>query len=119
MHLSPPVPDYKNIFISLPGLFLALSPELIILGASNNFLKITGYTAEELMGQPMMRVCERFAPDTLADHMQEWQRSLAYLLQYKKIHYMEMQCYQTQQPDGRLAPQYWQPANTPVLNKAG
>ena len=74
-------PDFESLFRLSPNAYLLLSSELIILDASHAYLRTTGRSRAELLGQ---RIDEAFPPDPLqpestaiADLMASFQRVLS------------------------------------------
>ncbi|MBC8986960.1 PAS domain-containing protein [Pedobacter sp. N36a] len=98
---------FLNIYESLPGLYLILSPELVVITASDDYLKVQALKREELKGKDI------FEPGLLP--------VLHHILQTK-------QCYQlpvlkVELPDPKLKDQsisrYWDTKYTPFFDENG
>ncbi len=53
---AAPAPDFAAVFEALPGSFLVLSPELVILAASAAYLRDVRTTRDALIGRPILEV---------------------------------------------------------------
>jgi PAS domain-containing protein len=51
--LPTPSPDFQALFESAPGLYLVLTPDLMIVAVSNAYLKATMTEHEEILGRSM------------------------------------------------------------------
>lgn len=109
--LYPTVIDYQSIFHALPGSKLILSPELIIIGASNSYLQVFQCRSEELIGQPFQVLCA--GQDAAA--REKWEASFRYVLDHRQPHAMEaIRC---DRPQAAGGPTCWLRTNIPVLDE--
>jgi signal transduction histidine kinase/ActR/RegA family two-component response regulator len=53
---AAPAPDFRAVFEALPGSFLVLSPDLVILAASAAYLRDSRATRDALIGRPILEV---------------------------------------------------------------
>ena len=110
-------PDFKHIFESAPDLYLLLTPEFIIIGASDAYLASTLTKREEVMGRHLFDVFPDNPDDPLADGVQNLRASLNTVLSEKIPNRMAIQKYDVPRPDGSFEEKYWSPLNTPVLDE--
>jgi PAS domain S-box-containing protein len=110
---------FKSLFESAPGLYLILTPKLIIDAVSDEYLLATMTKREEIKGRYLFDVFPDNPEDTTADGVSNLGRSLQTVLQTKRPHTMAVQKYDIRRPDGVFEERYWSPLNKPVLNEAG
>ncbi|MBL7851320.1 MAG: response regulator [Cyclobacteriaceae bacterium] len=111
--------DFRLLFESAPGLYLVLTPDFTIVGASDAYLSATLTKREGIVGRNLFEVFPDNPNDPSADGVRNLQSSLNYVLHNKGIHKMEIQKYDIQLPDGNFEARYWGPMNIPVLNEGG
>ncbi len=108
--------DYKSLFETAPDLYLVLSPDLTIIGASDAYLQATLTRREEIMDRGLFDVFPDNPEDHSADGAANLNTSLTIVLQTKAAHVMAIQKYDIRRPDGVFEERYWRPLNTPVLD---
>ena len=109
-------PDYKALFESAPGLYLVLSPDLTIVGASDAYLDATMTTRDAIAGKNLFDVFPDNPDDPEATGVSNLRSSLKSVLTNRKAHTMAVQKYDIRKPDGAFEERYWSPLNKPVLN---
>ena len=113
----PPLePDFRAIFEALPGSFLVLSPDLVILAATAAYLRASRATGEGLIGRPILEVFpDRPDPGGLAI----LRASLDRVLASREADTIAVRRYDLgpigAEPDTR----YWSLVNVPVLSAGG
>lgn len=106
--------DFKALFEGAPGLFLVLSPDLIIEAISDDYANANLIKEREILGKYLFDVF----PD--ADHQNisvQIKASLEYVLQNKKAHIMPVLRLDVQNAAGIFEEKYWNPINKPILTK--
>ncbi len=111
--------DYQKLFLELPGLYIILSPDLIILDASKKLTMASGVSRREMVGKNLFDVFPENPDDLTADGQPNLKYSLNYVLKNKTAHTMAVQRYDVRNADGIFEERYWSPINKPVLNKNG
>lgn len=104
-----------------PDLYLILSPELLILTATDAYLKATHTVRGEITGKHLFAVFPDNPMATAANAVKNLSRSLQQVLDTRKPHRMAVQNYDVPhagQPGG-FAEKYWLPLNTPILDEQG
>ncbi|HEY0864123.1 MAG TPA: CHASE3 domain-containing protein [Lacunisphaera sp.] len=109
----------RAIFESLPGLCLVLNPELVIVTATDAYLRATMTTREILIGRTMFEVFPDNPADPTADGSRNLRASLERVLQNRRADTMAIQKYDVRRPDGTFEERYWSPVNSPVLGADG
>lgn len=115
-------PDYQRLFESLPGLYLALSPDLRIIAASDAYLQATMTTHEGLVGRVMFEAFPDNPADKNATGVRNLRQSLNRVLMNKKPDAMAVQKYDVRRLGGDsndFEERYWSPFNSPVLGSNG
>ncbi len=108
--------NYRALFESAPGLFLALLPDLTIVAVSDAYASATLTRREEITGRYLFDVFPDNPDDPNTDSVSRLSASLAYVLENKEAHTMPVQRYDIRKPDGTFEERYWSPVNKPVLD---
>ena len=110
----PPAPDYKTLFESAPGLYLVLTPQLVIVAVSDAYLKATMTRREEIVGRGLFEVFPENSDDLRA--------SLERVRQERVADAMPAQQHDIRRPEsggGGFEARYWSRVNPPVLSPDG
>lgn len=110
-----------KIFESLPGLYLILSPDFFIRGATNAYLEATLTTREEIIGKNVFDVFPDNPNAPEAKGVANLYASFKQVLSSRKPHTMPIQHYDVPDPKnkGSFVERYWSPTNSPVLDEQG
>src|ERR1043165_29185 len=114
-------PDYRALFESAPGLYLVLTPDLRIVGASDAYLRATMTTREGILGRGIFEVFPDNPDDPEATGVRNLRASLARVLTPPQGDAMAVQKYDVRRPaeeGGGFEERYWSPFNSPVLDAA-
>jgi len=121
MPLVPPLLDWLPVFNAQPGATLLLSPDWVIVGASDDYLAATLTERASLVGQHIFDAFPDNPETPEANAVANVRASLETVLATKQAHEMAPQHYDV--PDrtqpGRFIERYWQPRHTPVLDAQG
>lgn len=115
-------PDFQTLFQSVPGLYLVLSPDFVIVAVSEAYLRATMTRREEILGRGIFDVFPDNPDDPAATGVNNLRASLLRALQYRIPDTMAVQKYDIRKPEsegGQFEERYWSPVNTPVLSKTG
>lgn len=110
---------FKSLFESAPGLYLILTPSLIIDAVSDEYLLATMTKREEIKGRHLFDVFPDNPDDNAADGVNNLGISLQTVLHTKRPHAMAIQKYDIRRPNGIFEERFWSPLNKPVLNDKG
>jgi len=113
------VPDFRALFQSVPGLYLVLTRGLLIVAASDAYLRATMTERQEIIGRHLFEVFPDNPDDPNATGVSNLRASLDRVLRYRRPDAMAVQKYDVRRPDGGFEERYWSPLNTPVLNQIG
>jgi two-component system sensor kinase FixL len=113
------LPDFRLLFESVPGLYLVLTPDLKIVGASDTYLQATLTTRDGIVGRHLFDVFPDNPDDIGATGVENLRASLKRVLKFRRPDAMTLQKYDVRRPDGGFEEKYWSPLNTPVLNESG
>lgn len=113
------VPDFRALFQRLPGLYLLLKSDLIIVDASDSYLSATLTERGEIVGRPLFDVFPDNPDDPAADGVRNLRASLERVMQAGTPDIMALQKYDIRRVDGTFEERYWSPLNTPIVNQAG
>ncbi len=111
--------ELNNLFESLPGLYLVLTPELSIVTASDAYLKATMTTRKGIIGRNIFEVFPDNPDDAGATGSSNLRASLERVRQNSTPDTMAIQKYDLRRPDGVFEEHYWSPINSPVLGLDG
>jgi signal transduction histidine kinase len=107
--------ELNNLFESLPGLYVVLTPDLRIVAASDAYLKATMTTREAITGRGLFEVLPGNPDDPGATGEANMRASLERVRRLGVPDTMAIQKYDVRRPDGRFEEHYWSPINSPVL----
>jgi len=112
-------PDFRLLFESVPGLFLVLTPQLKIVGATDSYLAATLTQRDAILDRDLFEVFPDNPNDPTATGVTNLSASLGRVLKLKRPDAMALQKYDVRRPDGGFEEKYWSPLNIPVLDAAG
>ena len=115
-------PDFRTLFESAPGSYLALTPALVIVAVSDAYLQATMTRREEILGRHLFNVFPDNPGDATATGVSNLRASLTRVLQHRVPDAMAVQRYDIRRPDtegGQFEERYWSPINTPVFSPNG
>ncbi|MFD3658368.1 SpoIIE family protein phosphatase [Streptomyces sp. NPDC058620] len=113
--------DYKRLFAATPSPYLVLGPDLVITDVNDAYLRVTGRSKQDLVGQYLFHAFPDNPADANADGVQNLGASLHRALQSKQPDTMAVQKYDIPVPSrpGAFEERWWSPINTPVLGPDG
>ena len=116
----PPV-DLLPVFNAQPGATLLLSPEWVIVGASDDYLAATLTQRAAIVGQFIFDAFPDNPEAPEANAVANVRASLAQVMATGQPHEMAPQHYDVPDPaqPGKFVERHWQPRHTPVLDAAG
>jgi PAS domain S-box-containing protein len=106
---------FENLFKSLPGLYLVLTPDLKIVTASDAYLKATMTTIEDLAGLGLFEAFPDNPDDPAANSTSNLRASMDRVLQTGAADTMAIMKFDIRLPDGAYEERYWSPINAPVF----
>jgi len=117
-----PVPEYKVLFESAPGLYLILLPDdpvFTIVAASDAYLAATMTRRDEIVGRGVFEVFPDNPADAEATGVRNLHASLGHVIRTRAADAMAVQKYDIRRPDsegGGFEERFWSPINCPVLD---
>ena len=109
----------QSLFESLPGLYLILTPELVIVTASDAYLHATMLNREQMVGRGLFDVFPDNPDDAAATGTSNLRASLKRVRETRAPDTMAIQKYDIRRPDGSFEERYWSPVNSPLLGADG
>jgi PAS domain S-box-containing protein len=106
---------FENLFKSLPGLYLVLTPDLKIVTASDAYLEATMTTLEDLAGVSLFEAFPDNPGDPAANSAANLRASMDRVLQTGSVDTMAIMKFDIRLPDGAYEERYWSPINAPVF----
>jgi signal transduction histidine kinase len=107
--------ELNNLFESLPGLYIVLTPDFKVVAASDAYLKATLTTREAITGRGLFEVFPDNPDDPAATGSANVRASLERVRSLGVPDTMAIQKYDVRRPDGTFEEHYWSPINSPVL----
>ena len=117
-----PMPDFRALFESVPGLYLVLTPDLRIVAVSDAYLQATMTQREAILGRQLFDVFPDNPDDVAATGVRNLSASLERVLATRAPDAMAIQKYDIRRPDeagGGFEERYWSPVNSPVFGDGG
>jgi len=118
---SPALPPIAlRVFETLPTCCVVLSPQLTILTASDNHVKLTGKTRSEIKGRYFFDIFPE-VPGRSEGKDNGIAASLQEVLKTKELHHIPLMRIDVPDPEnpGSLKEMYWQIIHQPVLDETG
>ena len=116
------LPDFRALFEAAPNHYLVLSPDLIIVAASDAYCRATKTDRHRLVGRNVFDMFPDNPADPAATGVSNLRASLARVLQSRRPDAMAAQKHDIRRPEsegGGFEERYWAQLNVPVLDKAG
>lgn len=113
--------DHRLLFAATPSPYLVLAPDLVIVDVNDAYLRATGRTREDLVGQYLFEAFPDNPADQDADGVRNLGASLERVLTTGSADVMAVQKYDipvVARP-GVFEERWWSPVNTPVLDRDG
>ncbi len=115
-------PDFRALFEAAPGLYLVLSPELVILAVTDAYAKATMLDRDDMLGRHLFEVFPDNPDDAAATGVANLRASLGRVLSLRKPDAMAVQKYDIRRPEsegGGFEERHWSPVNSPVFGPDG
>jgi PAS domain S-box-containing protein len=115
-------PDFRALFESAPGLFVALrpdSPRFTIVAASNAYLAATMTERAQVIGQGLFDIFPDNPRDLETNATRNLRASLERVLATRASDTMAVQKYDIRRRSGEFEERHWSPINAPVLDRTG
>ena len=115
-------PEYRALFEALPSLYLILNPDLVILNASDSYLRATMTRREQIVGRHIFEVFPDNPSEELSTGVSNLRASLERVRRDRLSDAMAVQKYDVRRPEsegGEFEERYWSPVNTPALGPDG
>src|SRR5262245_36438513 len=115
-------PDFKTLFESTPGLYLALTPDLRIVAVSDAYLRATMTKRRDILGRDLFDVFPDNPADPNATGTRNLRASLLRVIEHRTQDVMPIQKYDIRRPEaegGGFEERHWSPINTPVFDENG
>ncbi|MDO1449486.1 PAS domain-containing protein [Rhodocytophaga aerolata] len=122
MNLTPAhLPDMLKVFETLPDLYVLLTPDLLILTASNAYLEATVTTRNTIAGKYIFDVFPETSLHLQAEAVSMLKASFVQTLTTRKPHQLAIPPYTISHPEEKdmFIERHWTALNTPVLDEAG
>jgi len=117
-----PLPDFRLLFESAPGLYLVLTPGFKIVAVSDAYLRATMTSRDQILGKGLFEVFPDNPDDPGATGVRNLRASLDRALQTRQPDTMAVQKYDIRRPEsegGGFEERYWSPVNSPVIGSHG
>jgi signal transduction histidine kinase/ActR/RegA family two-component response regulator len=121
---SAPSPDYRQLFESIPGLYLILAPDaaFTVIAVSDSHLRATHTRREEVVGRGVFDVFPENPADLRSGSATSLRSSLERARELRTADTMAALKYDIRRPDcegGGFEERYWRVTNSPVVAPQG
>lgn len=119
--MTGPQVDYAAVYRQQPIPVLLLTPEFLIAGANDAYLRVTGRAREDLLGRDAFDAFPDNPSDPGATGVRNAIASLRRVLATGEPDHMEFQKYDVEVPGspGVYARRYWSVVNSPIVGPDG
>ncbi len=107
--------ELQSLFESLPGLYLVLTTELVIVAVSDAYLAAILTTREAIVGRHLFEVFPDNPDAPQSSGAAAVHASLERVLRDGKPDTMAIQRYDVRRPDGTFEERYWSPIHSPMF----
>ena len=117
-----PLPDFRALFESAPGLYVVMTPTFEIVAASDAYLAATHTTRDEIVGRDFFAVFADVADDRAAGGARRLLESLQRVLAERRPDVMPVEKLDLRSPcsrDGGREERAWSRMNWPILGAGG
>ena len=114
-----PLPDYRAVFESTPGMYLVLTPDLTIVAATDVYLRQSMTERDQIVGRHLLDVFPDNPDDPEAAGVTVVTASIRTVLRTKQPHAMAALKYDIRRPasaGGGFEERYWSLVHAPVLD---
>jgi signal transduction histidine kinase len=114
--------DYKVLFESLPAKYLVVDRDLVIIAASDSYLRATLTMRSAMVGRPLFEVFPDNPDDPATEGARNLKASLTRVLRERTSDTMSVQKYDIPRPEaagGGFEERFWSVSNSPVLAPDG
>lgn len=118
----PSLLDFRLFFEQSPNLYVVLTTDLIIVAASDAYLRATMTRRDAILGRSILDVFPDNPDDPATTGVRNLRTSLERVLKTGMPDTMAMQKYDIRKPEsegGEFEERYWSPVNTPVFGANG
>ena len=115
-------PDFRALFESVPGSYLVLNGDLVIVAASNAYLRCAAASRADIIGQGIFDTYPYRAADAEAAGTADLRASLERVRRDHVPDTMAVQKYDIRRPEsdgGGYETRYWSQVNSPALDAGG
>lgn len=112
--------DLYRFLVHLPDTVVLLSPDLKVLEATDEYLRVTMRTREHLIGKDFLKEFPDNPDEPESRNERLLRESLETVLRTKQTDYLDVLRYDIPKPDGDgFDVRYWEAVHTPVLDENG
>ncbi|GAB3197712.1 PAS domain S-box-containing protein [Pontibacter aydingkolensis] len=111
--------DLYKLLVHLPDAVVLLSPDLKVLEATDEYLRVTLRSREQLIGKDFLKEFPDNPKEPESKNEQLLRKSLETALRTKKPDNLDVLRYDIPRSDGSFDVRYWEAVHTPVLDEAG
>jgi PAS domain S-box-containing protein len=118
----PAPPDFRALFAAVPGPYVVLSREFVIVAVTEAYLAATMTRREEIVGRSILDVFPTNPADPEAGGLEALRASLEEVLRTRAPVRQDVQKYDIPRPEaagGGFEERYWRRYSAPVLDAAG
>jgi len=107
------------MFEAVPGRFLVLAPDLTIVAATDDYVRVSMQPRAAMIGRSLFDVFPDNPDDPAADGVKNLRASLDRVRAGRIADAMAVQRYDVRDSHGVFEERFWRPSNTPVLDAQG
>jgi PAS domain S-box-containing protein len=120
--LSSSFSSMAGVFRALPGLYILLSPELVIVDCTERYSRTTYFNIDDVIGRNILDTFPDNPDESNQKARHDLELSLQHVLKHKEPHVMPVLRFDVPLPpeqSGGFEERFWHTTNTPILDKEG
>jgi signal transduction histidine kinase len=118
----PPTPNFRTLFEAIPGLYIVVNSDFVIVAVSDAYLEATMTDREKIIGRGMFEIFPDNPDDPNATGTTNLRASLQRVLRERVPDAMAVQKYDVRRPEnegGGFEERFWSVMNKPVESENG
>ncbi|MDQ6788451.1 MAG: PAS domain-containing protein [Acidobacteriota bacterium] len=116
---SPSEIDFRQLFAVVPGLYIVVVPDLIVVAVTDGYLRATMKNRDEIVGRNIFDVFPDNPDDGESHSSANVRASFEKVFETGEPDTLPVQKYDVERPDGKFEERYWKLMSFPIFDDKG